>query len=102
MPLSQNNDLSSELGTRHRAAIGMSENSDATHVIMKCNNKTVEIHVYKVAQTKYMWGKEHSTDLQYALRVKDIEQGEKYAAIGYYTKSGETILSTEIETVEVQ
>lgn len=80
----------------------MAENSDATHVIMKCNNKTVEIHVYKVAQTKYMWGKEHSTDLQYALRVKDIEQGEKYAAIGYYTKSGETILSTEIETVEVQ
>jgi len=80
----------------------MAENPDATHVIMKCNNKTVEIHVYKVAQTKYMWGKGHNSDLQYALRVKDIEQGEKYAAVGYYVKSGETILSTEIETVEVQ
>lgn len=29
LPLTSNNDLSSELGTRHRAAIGMSESSDA-------------------------------------------------------------------------
>lgn len=29
LPLTANNDLSSELGTRHRAAIGMSESSDA-------------------------------------------------------------------------
>ena len=49
-----------------------------------------------------MWGKGHNSDLQYALRVKDIEQGEKYAAVGYYVKSGETVLSTEIETVEVK
>lgn len=34
LPLTQNNNLSNELGTRHRAAIGMSENSDAVIVIV--------------------------------------------------------------------
>ncbi len=34
LPLTSNNDLSSELGTRHRAAIGMSESSDAIVVVV--------------------------------------------------------------------
>ena len=34
MPLTQNNALSSDLGTRHRAAIGMSEQSDAVVVVV--------------------------------------------------------------------
>ncbi len=34
LPLSQNMSISSELGTRHRAAIGMSENSDAVVIIV--------------------------------------------------------------------
>ena len=34
LPLTGNNDLSSELGTRHRAAIGMSETSDAVVVVV--------------------------------------------------------------------
>lgn len=34
LPLTANSDLSKELGTRHRAAIGMSENSDAIIVIV--------------------------------------------------------------------
>lgn len=34
LPLTKNNDVSSELGTRHRAAIGMSENSDAIIVVV--------------------------------------------------------------------
>lgn len=34
LPLTSNSDLSSQLGTRHRAAIGMSENSDAMVVVV--------------------------------------------------------------------
>lgn len=34
LPLTQNYDISSELGTRHRAAIGMSEQSDAVIVVV--------------------------------------------------------------------
>ena len=34
LPLTQNNALSSDLGTRHRAAIGMSEQSDAVVVVV--------------------------------------------------------------------
>ena len=33
LPLTKNNDISSDLGTRHRAAIGMSEQSDAMIVV---------------------------------------------------------------------
>ena len=34
LPLTKNTDVSSELGTRHRAAIGMSEQSDALIVVV--------------------------------------------------------------------
>lgn len=78
----------------------MKENPDATHVIMKCNNKQVQIAVYKVAQTKYMWGKEHDSNLQYALRVVDVAQGQQYTAIGYYTQGDNTVFSTEIKSAE--
>lgn len=43
LPLTKNNELSKELGTRHRAAIGMSEESDAVCVIVSEETGAISI-----------------------------------------------------------
>ena len=43
LPLTQRDDISSQLGTRHRAAIGMSENSDAVVLVVSEETGTISI-----------------------------------------------------------
>lgn len=43
LPLTQNDPLNSQLGTRHRAAIGMSENSDAVVLVVSEETGTISI-----------------------------------------------------------
>ena len=43
LPLTQREDLSSQLGTRHRAAIGMTENSDAVVLVVSEETGTISI-----------------------------------------------------------
>lgn len=43
MPLSQNYTISKEMGTRHRAALGVSENSDAVVVVVSEETGTISI-----------------------------------------------------------
>ena len=43
LPLTENRNLSQELGTRHRAAIGMSEQSDAMILVVSEETGTISI-----------------------------------------------------------
>lgn len=45
LPLTTNNTLSSQLGTRHRAAIGMSENSDAIVLVVSEETGSISVAV---------------------------------------------------------
>lgn len=45
LPLSDNYDINSQLGTRHRAALGMSENSDAVIAVVSEETGTISIAV---------------------------------------------------------
>ena len=45
LPLTKTNDINSELGTRHRAALGMSEDSDAVCVVVSEENGVISIAV---------------------------------------------------------
>lgn len=53
LPLTSNNGLNSQLGTRHRAAIGMSENSDAVVLVVSEETGTISIAMNGVIKRDY-------------------------------------------------
>ena len=51
LPLTKNNDLSKNLGTRHRAAVGISENSDAVAIVVSEETGNISIALNGVLKT---------------------------------------------------
>lgn len=53
LPLTSNNELSKELGTRHRAAVGMSESSDAVVVVVSEETGNISVCVNGMIRRDY-------------------------------------------------
>lgn len=75
LPLTQNNNLSSRLGTRHRAAIGMTENSDA--VVLVVSEETGNISIaYNGKMTRNYTAATAYAELHDKLIVTDEKEKE--------------------------
>lgn len=74
LPLTQNSSLSKELGTRHRASLGMSENSDAIVVVVSEETGTIS-----VAKDGYLKRGLSSSELLEYLKnalIKEVDDSE--------------------------
>jgi len=78
LPLSDNMDLSKDLGTRHRAALGISEVSDATTIIV--SEETGMVSVTKEGRLYHDLTPDELTDFlkdaQLPFGRKDEEEGD--------------------------
>lgn len=73
LPLTQREDISLQLGTRHRAAIGMTENSDAVVVVVSEETGTISIVVNGQITRNYS-GVSAGAELNSLLIENDTEQ----------------------------
>ena len=76
LPLTKNNELSKELGTRHRAALGMSEESDAVVVVVSEETGFISI-VEKGRIKRDISSAELREILQNYLLAKDTDEANK-------------------------
>ena len=53
LPLSDNHEISRELGTRHRAGLGMSENSDAVVIIVSEETGVISVAIKGILTRNY-------------------------------------------------
>ena len=77
LPLSSNMDIVKDLGTRHRAAIGMSENSDAVVVVVSEETGTVSIAVEGILYRGYNKDSLKAALRRYLISEFDRQQGKR-------------------------
>lgn len=75
LPLTQNTEISSELGTRHRAALGMSESSDAIVVVV--SEETGNISIAHKGRLTRNYTKETLISALEGLLIADDSEKEK-------------------------
>ncbi len=76
LPLTKSDKVSIELGTRHRAAIGMSENSDAVVVVVSEETGQISIVVNGIITRNYT-RETLKSELEGLILPNDTDQGEK-------------------------
>lgn len=76
LPLTKSDNVSIELGTRHRAAIGMSENSDAVILVVSEETGQISIAVNGVLKRNYT-RETLKSELESLILPSETEQGEK-------------------------
>lgn len=85
LPLTKNDSVSIDLGTRHRAAMGMSENSDAVIVIVSEENGMISLAVNGILKRNYT---KHTLEQElYSLIIPStLNDDEKKGPIDYFRK----------------
>lgn len=78
LPLTDNRQLSSELGTRHRAAVGMSESSDAMIVVVSEETGAISLALSGVLKRNYSLESLHAALENGMLPEEDLSSGGKF------------------------
>lgn len=76
LPLTRNENVSIDLGTRHRAAMGMSENSDAVVVVVSEETGSISIAINGILKRNYN-RETLESELRYLILPENIEGNAK-------------------------
>ena len=92
LPLSQNDDIVKDLGTRHRAAIGASENSDAVVVVVSEETGIISVAVEGVLYRGY--DKKSLSDELRSRLVLSTADNNKYRIKNIFTPKNKNSINT--------